>query len=55
MTETMSVSEAQRNWDPFLDRAEAGKVVVITRRGKPVAGLVPPAWTEAAEAAPRDG
>ena len=34
--------EAKNKLGQLLDRVEAGEEVVITRRGKPVAKLVPP-------------
>jgi prevent-host-death family protein len=41
MTE-VSVKDARDNFRAWLDRAEAGEEIVITRRGKEVARLVPP-------------
>ncbi len=40
MTE-IGAFEAKNKLSELLDRAEAGEEVVITRRGKPVAKLVP--------------
>ncbi len=37
--------EARRRFGRLLDRVEAGEEVVITRRGKAVARLVPQCWT----------
>ncbi len=36
-----SVAEAKNNLPKLLDRALAGEEVIITRRGEPVARLVP--------------
>ncbi len=41
----VSVKEARENLKALLDRVEAGEEVVILRRGKEVARLVPPART----------
>jgi len=38
----VSVKDARENFRAWLDRAEAGEEIVITRRGKEVARLVPP-------------
>ena len=38
----VSVKDARDNFKAWLDRAEAGEEIVITRRGKEVARLVPP-------------
>ena len=38
----VSVKDARDNFRTYLDRAEAGEEIVITRRGKEVARLVPP-------------
>jgi prevent-host-death family protein len=45
-----SVAEAKNNLPKLLDKALAGEEVTITRRGEPVAKLVP----EKAEGAPID-
>lgn len=39
----ISVSEAKAQLTDLVRRAEAGEEVVLTRRGKPAARLVPPA------------
>jgi prevent-host-death family protein len=44
MTEVGSF-EAKNKFSELLDRAERGEEVVITRRGKPVAKLVPATGT----------
>ena len=44
MTE-IGAFEAKNKLSELLDRVERGERVVITRRGKPVAELVPPAAT----------
>ena len=41
----VSVKEARENLKALLDRVEAGEEVVILRRGKEVARMVPPART----------
>jgi prevent-host-death family protein len=38
----VGVSEAKTKLGQLLDLVEAGEKIVITRRGKPVARLVPP-------------
>ena len=38
---TVSITVLRRNLSRILDEVEAGQVYVITRRGKPVAMLVP--------------
>jgi prevent-host-death family protein len=43
----INVRDARRQFKALLDRAAAGEEVVLLRRGRPVARLVPP------EAAPR--
>ncbi len=37
---TATVREAQHHFSKLLENVEAGEVIVITRRGKPVAKLV---------------
>ena len=37
----MTVAEAKTQLSSLLDAVEAGEAVVITRRGKPIAELVP--------------
>jgi prevent-host-death family protein len=37
----VSIAEAKAHFSELVDRAEAGETVRITRRGKPVARLVP--------------
>ncbi|MBV8799919.1 MAG: type II toxin-antitoxin system Phd/YefM family antitoxin, partial [Alphaproteobacteria bacterium] len=39
----ISIAEAKAHLSELLDRVEAGQTVRITRRGKPVARLVPEA------------
>jgi prevent-host-death family protein len=43
MTKRYSLAEARKNLPSILDDAEAGTVVEITRRGKPVALVIGPA------------
>lgn len=38
----VSVTEMRRHFGAWLDRVEAGEEIVITRRGKEVARIVPP-------------
>jgi prevent-host-death family protein len=38
---TVTVAEAKSQLSSLLDAVEAGQAVVITRRGKPIAELVP--------------
>lgn len=42
MTESLDTYAAKSQFSRLLARAEAGEEIVITRRGKPVARLVPP-------------
>ncbi len=43
----VSVTEAKANFSQLLDRVHAGEVIVIAKRGKPFARLVPLAeWQE---------
>jgi prevent-host-death family protein len=39
----VGVAEARSNWSTLLDRVERGETLIITRRGVPVARLVPDA------------
>lgn len=41
MAETVSVADAKSRFAECVRRAETGKVVVLSRHGKPVAALVP--------------
>jgi prevent-host-death family protein len=41
VTVTVTVAEAKCQLSSLLDAVEAGQEVVITRRGKPIAELVP--------------
>ncbi len=41
MTDTVSVADAKSRFAEYVRRAETGKVVVLSRHGKPVAALVP--------------
>lgn len=38
----VNVKDARNNFRAYLDRAEAGEEIIITRRGKEVARIVPP-------------
>ena len=38
----VSVKDARENFRAYLDRAEAGEEIIILRRGKEVARIVPP-------------
>ena len=38
---TVGVYEARTHWSRIIREVEAGEVYIITRRGKPVARLVP--------------
>ena len=48
---TVGSFEAKTKLAELLDKVEAGEVVTITRRGKAVARLVPPAHEEAGQRA----
>lgn len=41
MSKTLTASEAKAQFDEALRDAEAGDSVVITRRGRPIAAIVP--------------
>jgi len=43
----ITARDARRTFRALLDRVEAGEEIVLLRRGKPVARLVPPAVTPA--------
>lgn len=53
MAEALSVAEAKRRFSELLDRVQRGERFVISRRGKPVVGLVHP--DEVREAPSRPG
>lgn len=53
MTE-IGAFEAKNKLSELLDRVERGEHVVITRRGKPVAALIPAAEAEARRTQARD-
>ncbi len=38
---TVGAVQARKTWSALLDRVERGEAIIITRRGKPVAQLVP--------------
>ncbi|HET6682855.1 MAG TPA: type II toxin-antitoxin system prevent-host-death family antitoxin [Gaiella sp.] len=40
--ESMNVADAKRRFSELLDRVAAGEPIMVTRRGKPAAALVPP-------------
>lgn len=40
--EQVSAKELRNNFREYLDRAEAGEEIVVLRRGKEVARIVPP-------------
>ncbi len=42
MADHLGVAEAKRRFSELLDRVGAGERVVVARRGKPAAALVPP-------------
>ncbi len=42
MMETISVNEATRGFRGLIDKVETGDEVLLTRRGRAVAKLVPP-------------
>ncbi len=41
MARTVTASEANQNFSRILGEAEAGEIITIERRGKPVAKIVP--------------
>ncbi len=43
MATTIGVAEAKRRFSELIDRVRAGEHFVVTRRGKPVIALLPPA------------
>lgn len=48
--QSLSLAEAKSHLSAIVDRVEAGEEVVITRRGRPVARIVPERALEASEA-----
>jgi prevent-host-death family protein len=49
MTEVLGVAEAKRRFSELIDRVGRGERFLVTRRGKPVVGLVPAeegAWAD---------
>ena len=38
----ISVSQARQRWSELIRLVEAGQAIEVTRRGKPVARIVPP-------------
>jgi prevent-host-death family protein len=54
MAEELGVAEAKRRFAELIDRVQRGERFVVSRRGKPVIALVPPADGSARpRAAPR--
>lgn len=47
---TVGTLEAKTHFSRLLERAEAGEEITITRHGKPVARLMPPAAVDRARA-----
>jgi prevent-host-death family protein len=43
MAQMLGVAEAKRRFSELIDRVRAGERFVVTRRGRPVVALVPPA------------
>jgi prevent-host-death family protein len=41
MPETVSIRDANQHLSRYLDRVEEGAEIIITRRGKPIARLLP--------------
>ena len=52
MTETMGVAETKRRFAELIDRVLHGERFVVTRRGRPVAALVPATDAAASEPSP---
>ena len=46
MTQEMGVAEAKRRFSELIERVRRGERFVVTKRGKPVMALVPPAAAE---------
>jgi len=42
VTESIGVADAKRRFSELVDRVEKGERIVVSRRGKPAVGLVPP-------------
>jgi len=42
MTHLLGVAEAKRRFSELLDRVAAGERILVARRGRPAAALVPP-------------
>jgi prevent-host-death family protein len=47
MTKSVMISEAKRRFSALVEEASGGAEIVITKRGKPIAKLVPLSWGEA--------
>jgi prevent-host-death family protein len=54
MTE-VSVAEAKRRFSELIDRVGRGERFVVSRRGRPAIGLVPPGEVAAGHSAPPTG
>ena len=52
MTETMGVAETKQRFAELIDRVLDGERFVVTRRGRPVAALVPATDAAASEPSP---
>ena len=55
MSEVVTVADAKRRFSELIDRVGRGERFVVTRRGKPVLGLVPPQELPTGEESPRRG
>ena len=42
----VQIAEAKAHLSALVERVESGEEIVISRRGKPVARLVPEPWTQ---------
>jgi prevent-host-death family protein len=51
---TVGAFEAKTHLSKLLERAEAGETIVITRHGKEVARLVPPATAQQTKPSPEE-
>jgi prevent-host-death family protein len=55
MPETVSIRDANQHLSRYLERVEEGAEIIITRRGKPIARLLPiesgPSLSDAQQAA----
>lgn len=55
MAKSASIRDVETHFEEWVQRAEAGEPVVITRQGKPVVALVPASEVESEAPKPKRG